>query len=104
MRPVYASLAIAALSLLPGLASAAPTALPSISPAQESTLLAQFQPQPPQGWWEQSGRGDEARDRYWRLSPRERYRYDQLEQQIRDLQARQDQLRREQRRILRWGN
>ncbi len=101
MRPLHASLAIAALGLLPILASAAPAERPNTTRASESTLLAQFQP--PQGWWEQSGRSDELRDRYWHLSPRERYRYDQLEGQIRDLQARQEQLRREQRRILRWG-
>jgi hypothetical protein len=94
--------AVAALCLLPSLAAAAPAALPSTSSAQDSTLLAQYQP--PQGWWEQSGRGDEIRERYWRLPPRERYRYDQLEQQIRDLEARQQQLRREQRRILRWAD
>jgi hypothetical protein len=102
MRPLSASLAIVALSLLPSLASAAPAGLPSPPPALESTLLAQYQPQP--GWWEQSGRGDEIRERYWHLQPRERYHYDQLEAQIRDLQARQEQLRREQRRILRWGD
>lgn len=102
MRPLSASFAIAALSLLPSLASAVPAALPSPSPAPESTLLAQYQPPP--GWWEQSGRGDELRDRYWRLPPRERYHYDQLEAQIRDLQARQEQLRRDQRRILRFGD
>ncbi len=94
-----ASLAIAALSLLPAVASAAPTA-PAGDP---SAQLAQYQPPPP-GWWEQSGRGDELRDRYWHLPPRERYRYDQLEAQIRDLEARQQQLRRDQRRILRWGD
>jgi hypothetical protein len=103
MRPLYASLAVAALGLLPSLASAAPAVLSSTSLAPESTLLAQYQPTPP-GWWEQSGRGDELRDRYWHLPPRARYRYDQLESQIRDLQARQEQLRREQRRILRWGD
>lgn len=101
MRPVFAIFAVAALSLLPGLATAAP-ALPSPSRTPDSTLLAQFQP--PQGWWEQSGRGDELRNRYWQLRPRERYRYDQLEAQIRDLEARQQQLRREQQRILRWGD
>jgi Spy/CpxP family protein refolding chaperone len=102
MRPLSASLAIAALSLLPSLASAAPASLPSPSLAPESTLLAQYQPPP--GWWEQSGRPDDLRQRYWELGPRERYRYNQLEAQIRDLQARQEQLRREQRRILRWGD
>ena len=101
MRPLYASLAIAVVGLLPSLASAGP-AVPSSAPPADSTLLAQFQPT--QGWWEQSGRGDDLRDRYWHLSPRQRFRYDQLEQQIRDLQARQEQLRREQRRILRWGD
>jgi hypothetical protein len=102
MRPLYASLAIAVVGLLPSLASAGPAVPSSASPASESTLLVQYQP--PQGWWEQSGRRDDLRDRYWHLPPRQRYRYDQLEQQIRDLQARQEQLRHEQRRILRWGD
>ena len=101
MRPVFASLAIAALSLLPAVASAAPATGPATA-GDTSVELAQYQP--PQGWWEQSGRSDDLRDRYWHLRPRERYHYDQLEQQIRDLEARQEQLRREQRRILRWGN
>lgn len=96
MRSLSLTLAIAAAGLLPAVASAAPADTPQ--------QLAQYQSAPPPGgWWEQTGRGDELRDRYWRLSPRERYRYDQLEQQIRDLQARQEQLRRDQRRILRWG-
>ena len=102
MRPLHTSLAVVSLSLLPSLAVAAPAALPNTSPAPDSELLAQYQPPP--GWWEQSGRGDELRERYWRLPPRERYRYDQLQSQIRDLEARQEQLRREQRRILRWAN
>ena len=105
MRPLFAWLAVAALSLLPSLVSAAPAVPPNTSSAPDSALLAQYQPPPPPpGWWEQSGRGDELRDRYWHLPPRARYRYDQLEGQIRDLQARQEQLRREQRRILRWGD
>lgn len=101
MRSLSLSLAIAAVSLLPAVASAAPTTTPS-----DTTLLAQYQQQQyqqPPGWWEQEGRPDELRQRYWQLPPPQRYRYNQLEQQIRDLQARQDQLRREQRRILRWG-
>ncbi len=102
MRPFSASLAIIALSLLPAAASAAPITGSSTPAGDTSVRLAQYQPPP--GWWEQSGRPDDLRDRYWHLPPRERYRYDQLEAQIRDLQARQDQLRREQRRILRWGN
>ena len=97
MRLLSASLMVASLSLLPSLSSAAP--------APESTLLAQYQQQYQQqpGWWEQEGRQDELRERYWRLSPPERYRYNQLEAQIRDLWVRQQQLRQEQRRILRWG-
>jgi len=101
MRSLSLSVAIAALSLLPGLASAAPAATPSMPSSDTAVVLAQGGP--PQGWWEQEGRPDELRDRYWRLPPRERFRYDQLEQQIRDLRIRQEQLRREQRRILRWG-
>jgi hypothetical protein len=102
MRSLSLSLAIAAASLLSVVANAAP----ATSPAGDiSELLAQYQPPPPPpGWWEQSGRPDDLRDRYWHLGPRDRYRYDQLESQIRDLQARQEQLRREQRRILRWNN
>lgn len=100
MRSLSLSLAIAAVSLLPAAASAAPATSPAGDTSQQ---LAQYQPSPG-GWWEQSGRGDDLRNRYWQLSPRQRYRYDQLEQQIRDLQARQEQLRRDQRRILRWGD
>jgi len=100
MRSLSLSLAIAAVSLVPTVASASPTTAPN-----DTTLLAQYQQQyqQPPGWWEQEGRGDELRQRYWQLPPPQRARYNQLEQQIRDLQARQDQLRREQRRILRWG-
>ncbi|HXP73834.1 MAG TPA: hypothetical protein VN823_06780 [Stellaceae bacterium] len=101
MRSLSASLMIAAVSLWPSVGSAAPPAVPSSSPTDSSVLLVQGGP--PQGWWEQEGRPDDLRDRYSHLPPRERYHYDQLEQQIRDLQARQEQLRREQRRILHWG-
>jgi hypothetical protein len=101
MRSLSLSVAIAALSLLPAVASAAPAAPPSMPSSDTAVVLAQGGP--PQGWWEQEGHGDELRGRYWHLPPRERIRYDQLEQQIRDLQARQEQFRREQRRILRWG-
>jgi hypothetical protein len=99
MRSLSLSVAIAALSLLP--AAAAPATAPSTPPSETSVLLAQGGPPP--GWWEQEGRVDELRDRYWHLPPRERFRYNQLEAQIRDLEFRQQQLRREQRRILRWG-
>lgn len=99
MRSLSRSLAIAAVCLLPAAVSAAP----AVGSGDASALPAQYGGPPPGGWWEQSGRGDELRQRYWRLPPQERYRYDQLEQQIRELQARQDQLRRDQRRILRWG-
>lgn len=101
MRSLSQSVAIAALSLLPAVSSAAPGVTPSMASSGTAVLLAQGGP--PQGWWEREGRPEELRDRYWRLSPRERFRYDQLEQQVRDLQAREEQLRREQRRILRWG-
>jgi hypothetical protein len=101
MRSLSVSLAIAALSLLPAVASAAP-ATTSSTPASDSAVLL-VQGGPPQGWWEQEGHGDELRNRYWHLPPRERFRYDHLEQQIRDMQARQEQLRREQRHILQWG-
>jgi hypothetical protein len=103
MRLLSASLIVASLSLWPGVGSTAPAALPQSSPTPAAMLLAQYQPQPPPGWWEQEGRQEELRERYWRLSPPERYRYNQLEAQIRDLWFRQEQLRREQRRILRWG-
>jgi TolA-binding protein len=102
MRPFSVSFAVAALSLLPVMASAAPALAPSVPAGDTALQPAQYGPPP--GWWEQSGRGDELRERYWRLPPRERYRYDQLEQQIRSLQAQQEQLRRDQRRILRWGD
>jgi hypothetical protein len=99
MRSLSLSLAIAAVSLLPAVASAAPATGPV---GNTSELLAQYQ-QPP-GWWEQSGRGDEARDRYWRLSPPQRRRYDDLEAWIRQKQAQIESARREQRQLLRWSN
>jgi len=101
MRLIIASLAVAAVSLLPAVVSAAPATSPAPS-GSASVLLVQGGP-PPQGWWEQSGHPDDLRDRYWHLNPRQRYRYDQLEAQIRDLRARQEQLRREQQRMLHWG-
>ena len=108
MRSLSASLMIAALSLLPSVGSAAPAALPNQPTTSAPLLLVQGGPVVvqggPPGWWEQESRQDELRERYWRLSPPERYRYNQLEAQIRDLWFRQEQLRREQRRILRWGN
>ena len=100
MRSLSLSVAIAALSLLPTVASAGLATAPSVPSSETSVLLAQGGPP---GWWEQEGRVDELRDRYWHLPPRERFRYNQLEAQIRDLEFRQQQLRREQRRILRWG-
>ena len=100
MRSLSLLVAMAALSLLPAVASAAPAIMPNSASVNSHVLLAQGGPP---GWWEQEGHADELRERYWRLPPPERYRYNQLEQQIRDLQARQDQLREEQRRILRWG-
>jgi|GEM_PF-2266144 TolA-binding protein len=98
MRSLSISVAIAALSLLPTLGSAAP-ATPPAGDAQ--VLLAQGGPPP--GWWEQEGHADELRQRYWQLPPPQAARYNQLEYQVRQLQFRIDQLRREQRRILRWG-
>ena len=105
MRSLSASLMVAALSLLPAVGSAAPAVPRSPSPGDSSVVLAQYVVQGgPPGWWEQEGRQDELRERYWHLPPRERFRYDQLEAQVRDLWIRQQQLRREQRRILRWGD
>jgi hypothetical protein len=103
MRSLSTSLMVAALSLVPLVGSAAPVAMVPTLPSDTSVLLAQGGP-PEGGWWEREGRPDDLRERYWHLPPPERYRYNQLEQQIRELQDRQEQLRREQRRILRWGN
>lgn len=108
MHPFSASLAIAALSLLPSIASAGPATTPPTATGSTVELAQQYGQPPgygqPQGWWEQEGRADELRQRYWQLPPPQRYRYNQLEQQIRDLQLRQEQLRRDQRRLLRWGD
>lgn len=101
MRSLSLSLAIAAVSLLPAVTSAAPATGPAGDPSE---LLAQYQPPPQQGWWEQQSNPDELRQRYWQLPPPQAARYNQLEYQVRQLQFRIDQLRREQRRILRWGN
>ena len=102
MRSLSLSLVIAAVTLSPAVAGPAPaTNLPDNTSAQ---LVQYYQQQQPQGWWEREGRPDELRERYWQLPPPQRFRYNQLEQQIRELEARQEQLRREQRRILRWGS
>lgn len=99
MRILSTSFAVAALSLLPLAGSAMPPA-PAAAPSGAYVIQAQGQPQ---GWWEREGRPDELRQRYWRLPPRERARYDRLEMQIRQLQDQIDQAHREQYRILRWG-
>jgi hypothetical protein len=101
MRILSASFAVAALVLLPLAGSAMPPA-PAARPSGASVIQDQGQGQP-QGWWEREGRPDELRERYWRLPPRERARYNQLEMQIRQLQEQIDQAHREQYRILRWG-
>lgn len=72
-----------------------------------------------QDWWERDGHADELRDRYWHLPPPERARYDDLQGKIDRLEWQREhdgdryearrifetieQLRREQRHILRWG-
>jgi hypothetical protein len=100
MRILSASLAVAALAVLPLAGSAAPVTAPQAKSASSRIVLVQGQ-EP--GWWEREGRPDELRERYWRLPPPERARYNQVEMEIRQLQARIDQLHRQQYHILRWG-
>lgn len=101
MRILSASLAVAALAVLPLAGSAAPVTVPPLDSSNARIVTVQGQEQ---GWWEREGKPDELRDRYWHLPPPERARYNQMEQEIRQLQARIDQLHRQQRRMLRWGD
>ena len=79
MRRILLSLCSAVIVASPLIAEAAPRpAAPAASPIVRV-----------QGWWEQEHREDAFRDRYWRLPPNERARYDQLEFRIRQLQERQ---------------
>lgn len=102
MRSLSLSLAIAAVSLLPAAASAASAT--SATGDTSVQLVQYYQPPPQQGWWEQQSNPDELRQRYWQLPPAQVARYNQLEYQVRQLQFRIDQLRRQQRRILHWGD
>ena len=108
-------LLMAAVTLVPLAAIAAP-APPPIPAVRAADHVIQVQ-----GWWEQEHREDSFRDRYWRLPPEQRARYDRLEFQIRRAQERLrhearegdrreyyqvvaqiEQMRREQYRILRF--
>lgn len=98
MRSLAMSVMVAALSLAP---LAGTAAVGSAPPSDTSVLLAQGGP--PQGWWEREGRVDELRERYWRLPPPQRARYDYLEAGIRARQEAIDRARREQYQLLHWG-
>lgn len=105
----------AAIGLSPAVGLATPVAVPAPqSGAPKVTLV--------QGWWEQEGHERELRERYLHLPPAERLRYDQIQDEINRLEWRRDHelragegreahevvdrieyLRREEHRILRWG-
>ena len=90
----------AALALcLPVMAFAVPHATAPVNDGPSRIIPAQVQIQ---GWWEQQGRPDEARERYSHLRGEDARRYNELQYQINDMQARIDQLQHEQQRILRW--
>jgi hypothetical protein len=115
MRKLSIAFGATLLAFAPVVGSAAP-ALPDVNAGgRPAVTLAQ-------GWWEHEGRYEELRERYWRLPPRERARYNDLQLQIDRLERRQhrefregdrpeareiaeriEHLRREQQRILRYG-
>jgi hypothetical protein len=115
MRKLSIAIGATLLALAPVVGSAAPALPHAAAGSRPGITLAQ-------GWWEREGRYDELRERYWRLPPRERERYNDIQFQIDRLERRQhrefregdrpearevaeriEHLRREQWRILRYG-
>jgi Spy/CpxP family protein refolding chaperone len=115
MRKLSMAVGATVLALAPVLAAAAPAVSSAPHAGRAGITLVQ-------GWWEREGRHEELRDRYWRLPPYERDRYNRLQYDIERLERRQhrewregdrpeareiaqriDELRREQWRILRYG-
>jgi len=82
-RLVFVSAAALLFCLAPVSDFAAPTAQRPVASANPSLVLVD-------GWWEQESRNPDARDRYWRLPPGQRQRYDKLQAE----QSRRAELRR----------
>jgi hypothetical protein len=83
MRRIFAgSVVILVLSLAPHTGSAMPAAARPTVTAEAPLIFVE-------GWWERERR-DDARDRYWRLTPEKRRQYDrfQAEANRRDQQRR----------------
>lgn len=115
MRKLLISVAAAAVTMSPLLGIAAP---------RPSAAIAEVRPgfTRVDGGWEHEGRYEEMRERYWRLPPEARERYNRLQFEIDQLQRRQrheagegdwpegreiaeriEELRHEQYRILRYA-
>ena len=74
MRRIFAgSVVILVLSLGPDANSAMPAAAKPTVRAEAPFILVE-------GWWERERR-DDARDRYWRLTPEKRKQYDRFQTQ-----------------------
>jgi len=84
-RIVFATVALALLGLTPVAGTAAPMVPETTTAGRPSITLVE-------GWWEQQHREEEYRDRYWRLPPRERDRYNRLQYQINQLQQQRQQI------------
>lgn len=67
------SVVILVLSLAPHAGSAMPAAAKPTASAEAPVILVE-------GWWERERRED-ARDRYWRLTPEKRKQYDRFQTQ-----------------------
>jgi hypothetical protein len=82
MPRLATSLCSAMIAFFPLAAVAAPDFAPAPAAAPSQFVRVQ-------GWWQEEHREDAFRDRYWRLPPEQRERYDQLEFRIRQLHERQ---------------
>ena len=72
MHRIFAGLVvILVLSLAPHAGAAMPAAAKPTVAAEAPLILVE-------GWWEREHR-DDARDRYWRLTPEKRRQYDRLQ-------------------------
>lgn len=85
-RVLIASVAALALgALAPAVGSAAPLMPPEVARSASPVV-------PVEGWWEQQHREKELRERYWRLPPSQRDRYDRLQAEINQLHQRRAEI------------
>ena len=101
MRGIFsASVGVLLFGLAPGTGTAASIVQRPVVIANPAVVFAD-------GWWEQEHREQDARERYWRLPPKQLHRYhrlqadsDRREQQRRRIDDENSRARQEQHRLL----